>query len=141
MNFDDGSSYTHFCYAKSSKQGSYLFSVDKKILGAKVCKSFFALSRRQKHKTRCFSRVQHRQDLKKLSEAMNFDDGSSYTHFCYAKSSKKGSCYNIIISSYHNIMILGPFTPQLKVIFGQSFKKIKELFLMENLVKCSNYCS
>ena len=31
MNFDDGSFYTHFCYAKSSKKGSYLFSVDKKF--------------------------------------------------------------------------------------------------------------
>ena len=46
-------------------------------------KSFFALGRGQKHKTWCFSQVKHRTDLKNISEAMNFDDGDSYTHFCY----------------------------------------------------------
>ena len=34
MNFDDGASYTHFCYAKSSKKGNYSFSHVPKIFGA-----------------------------------------------------------------------------------------------------------
>ena len=63
-------------------------------------KSFFALGRGQKHKTWCFSQVKHRTDLKNISEAMNFDDGDSYTHFCYAKSSKKGTSSKTLLMSF-----------------------------------------
>ena len=47
---------------------------------------------------------------------MNFDDGAAYTHFCYAKSSKKGSSSKT--SSVQFVFFVG------FVLAGKNFRPI-----------------